>query len=748
MSAAPSSSTLALPGDNVTIAQAAELYVLIGLAPIPLYGLRADGSCACGSADCGRSAGKHPVGHDWQRRASLDLDVVRDRFRAHRGNVGIFLPLSGLVLLDADGDEGLQTALGLDLPATLTAQSGSGRGAHFLFRLAAHHDSNTITDRRVLPGLDVKIRGQFVAAPSRHPAGQYRWKVPVAPATLPDRIYEQICKPARPTSIASRAAARSDASLIEKRARAYVDRIPGGVQGQNGSEPTFAAARSLAGFLDKGLPESVAWSILCDYSARCTPPWSEKELAHKWTDAKAAHTPLVVEDRDPPATAVRRAPVPAPEASSVRLPPSGGDGSGGAGSPPRDDSDDWMAELLYSEGRKGQPKLVSHVDNVVRILQLAPEWRGKIRFDEFRSKIIVTAPPWDEYLRPTRVETQWGNEDAARMQAWMRRRFFSYAFDPNEKDIEKAVVIVAKTHAFHPIRDYLDTLEWDGTPRLASWLTRYLGAPETDYSRLVGTWWLLSAVARIYTPGEKVDTVPILEGAQGIRKSTALKVLCGDENFHDTPIDIGSKDAYTAIQGCWFVELAELDSLMRVEPTKSKAFFSSSKDRFRRAYARHESEELRQCIFVGTTNLSEYLRDPTGARRFWPIACTTVDVDALATDRDQLWAEAVSQFQDGRKWYPDTDAERDMLGLLQDDRTHQDAWETKIRAFLRTRQVATPDELLVALNLTEKDWTHGAQTRVGTIMANKLRWARRRPRRPDGSRYIVYVHPDCNNWTE
>src|SRR6185312_14664053 len=121
-------------------------------------------------------------------------------------------------------------------------------------------------------------------------------------------------------------------------------------------------------------------------------------------------------------------------------------------------------------------------------------------------------------------------------------------------DCERAVAVVSRTHDFNPVRDYLESVAWDGQPRLTSCLATYLGAEAGEYASKVGTWWLISAVARVFDPGCKVDTVPILEGAQGIRKSSALRVLAGPEFFNDTPIDLNSKDAYSAIQGCWFVE--------------------------------------------------------------------------------------------------------------------------------------------------------------------------------------------------
>lgn len=746
-----------LPEDSTPIAEAAEMYVAAGLTPIPLYGLMADGSCQCGGDCPTRTRGKHPIGGQWQKRATLDLDEVRDRFRGHRGNIGIYLGLTGLVLIDADGETGLATAETWQLPETLTAQSGSGVGAHFVYRFASNQEPAAVTDRsKFAPGLDVKARGQFVAAPSRHASGGvYRWTRIMPPAILPDWLYDRLKKPVYAPPEPPSGTIES-AGNLEKRARAYMAKVPPGISGSDGHTQTFAAARVLASFVQKGLAESIALSLLVEYNATCQPRWSEKELAHKWDDAKKAHTLPRLEDRPRPhgaapprlrAIAGGRSGAPAPSTHTGDDDASGPPSEPPSGSPPGGGSTgdaEWRDKLLYKYGRSGQRVLITHTDNLVRILQLDPKWAGKIAFDAFRHR-ITTAPdlPWDEFNKPTTHLGYWTDEDAVRMSGWMRREWQAYAFDPSRTECDNAAAIVSRTHDFNPVRDYLESVAWDGTPRLSHWLSNYLGAEDNEYHRLVGAWWLISAVARIFDPGCKVDTVPILEGPQGLKKSSALKVLAGPEFFNDTPIDIGSKDAYTAIQGCWFVELAELESLMKATASKAKAFFSSSKDRFRRAYARHEKDEYRQCIFVGTVNLKQYLNDPTGARRFWPIQCTRIDIEALERDRDQLWAEAVEEYDGGRVWYPTANTEHALLTEPQEERTHEDAWEAQVASWLArltTGTVTSVEVLRDALNLEARDWTTSAQTRVGIILSSKLKWAKRRAEK-DGKRVWVYERP-------
>lgn len=721
--------TLVLPTPGMCMLESALLYGIAGLPPIPLYGITADGRCACGMADCAeRSWGKHPIGGSWQKRATCDPDGIRDRFEHHRGNIGVYLKAGGHVLLDADDATGLAT---LDeLPPTLRQRSGSG--GHAIFTFAPHQDPSLVTDRnKVMPGIDVKTSGQFVACPSVHRSGTlYEWTVVMRPAALPDWLYERVKRHLAP--VAPLAPAETPDALL-KRAEAYIAKIPPAISGSKGHDQCFAAARALWGWVVKGLPEDQAVALLARYNATCQPPWSDRELTHKWESAKSAHSVPTLPDRPKPR-------LHAVGGSTPSEPPTGGGGNDGQS------DTDWLAHLLWKESRNGARTVESHVENVIRVLQLAPEWQGKLRFDEFAGRVMVTDPPWDEYQRPTTAAATWTDEDGTRLCAWLRRYLHRYRFSPTVTECDRGVDVVARSHGFHPVRDYLDALVWDGTDRLASWLSLYLGAEQNEYTAMVGRWWLIGAVARIYRPGVMVRTVPILEGPQELRKSSAVRVLAGDQWFNDTPIDLGSKDAYQAIQGYWFVELAELDSLMRAEPSRSKAFFSSGIDRYRPPYGRRVVESPRQCIFVGTVNPPyEYLDDPSGGTRYWPIRCTHIDLEGLAAARDQLWAEATARFRDGALWYPVAQSERQVLGEEQDDRAKKDVWTETIEKYVKRTMLrrTTPLELLEsALKLDAKDMTRAAQTRVGTIMMQQLGWLKMR-RRDGNRRWYEYVSPEA-----
>ncbi len=397
---------------------------------------------------------------------------------------------------------------------------------------------------------------------------------------------------------------------------------------------------------------------------------------------------------------------------------------------------DWQSLLQRTD--KGVVKATSY--NTRLILAHDPAWKGVLGYCEFSHTVQKRqAPPWSPSL-----PGEWEDNDDAELRFWLAGR---YGIEPKGQDLLDAVYGAAAANPYHPVRDYLDGLAWDGVPRLHRWLRDYLHAAHEDagteaaadtaaeqarYLELVGRYYLIQAVSRIRAPGRKADAVLILEGAQGIGKSTALRLLFGDAWFADTPINIGDKDAYESIRGLWGFEMAELDSLNKADATRAKAFFSSANDRFRPFYGRRAKTHPRQCVIAGTTNHEIHLKDTTGNRRFWSVTTGQIDAEGLIRDRDQLWAEADWRYQRDERWWPEKDEEY-LFEEQQDKRLDADAWESVIQAWLKGRILEQPPlhrpQFLVTAATLMQDALHidlGAikrqeQTRVGNIMAS-LGW--------------------------
>ncbi len=330
-----------------------------------------------------------------------------------------------------------------------------------------------------------------------------------------------------------------------------------------------------------------------------------------------------------------------------------------------------FSELLIKT-KEGTPKAI--LANAITMLRFHRDWEGVLAFNDF-SLYTVTKKP-TEWQKS--AGANWTDYDDSLTANWLQH----FGVLVNSKVAGEAVQTVAKENRFHPVKDYLKSVTWDGTLRLERWLITYLGAEDTDFIRAIGPRWLVSAVARIFRPGCQVDHTLLLEGPQGIRKSTALRILASDEWFADHISELGSKDSRIELHGKWVFEIGELDRVRRGELERVKAFLTARTDHFRVPYGRRAEDVPRSCVFAASTNDQTPLTDESGNRRFWPVRCGAIDTQALTRDRDQLWAEAYKRYQEGSPWWLDTQELNDAARKEQDQRYDVGVWDEVILAWL------------------------------------------------------------------
>lgn len=340
---------------------------------------------------------------------------------------------------------------------------------------------------------------------------------------------------------------------------------------------------------------------------------------------------------------------PAPSASAPAQPGRGGEPP----DPPDDAGHEWRRSLIYDRG-----EIKACLANVYDILVHDPVWAGVLAFDEFALRTVLLKPspfgagPGD-----------WDQTHDSRTAMWLARK---YRFTPSTALVAEAVEVAARANTVHPPRDWLRTLAWDGRARLDSWIARFLGAEQSDYSARVGRWFLMGMVARVMRPGSKFDYCLVLEGDQGKRKSSILAAI-GGLWFGDTDINLGDKDSMTALQGKWLHEFAELGSLARAEELRQKSFLSRQFDDYRPVYGRRFIRAPRQNVFAGSTNQWEWNKDPTGGRRFWPVEVMVDEIDlaAFALERDQLFAEALARYEAGESYWPSKAEQKSIFDPVQ-----------------------------------------------------------------------------------
>lgn len=704
----------------------------------PVWWIKENGECACPTASRTRVAGqcdrkgKHPITANGFKDATVDQTQIRTWWSKHpSANIGVATGASRLVLVDADrhhaGCDGVEELHHLEikygeLPDGPIALTGGG-GEHRVFARPVNF-TGKLNSWPLAPGVDTRADGgYFVAPPSSHESGRhYEWEashdpVDVTVPECPAWIIQKLRSPSKSFKPSTSgvlngflALAFKHAGLLER----VIDNTRAVVQCPWESEHTTGRGSSTIVFAPSAGRDR-GW-FHCSHS----------HCAGRGQDAVLAQLPGPARD------AAAREQVETSRATAQTK-------AGGSEDAPLLTTA--VLELLrdklrwktVSSGDDQREVLVASLGNVCTFLEHDP--RLSIAYNEFTARgQILKAPPWDS--RST-FPRDWYDADDIHAAEWLEREF---GFLVGKQMVFDAAFAVGQRHRIHPVRDYFDSLEYDGTPRLDGWLTDFCGAEDTRLTRAYAAKWVISAVARIYRPGAKADHVLVLEGEQGLRKSTALETLAGEDWFTDAADRLHDKDGVLNCSGKLIMELGELVALGRAEATQIKSFFSRKTDRIRRPYGRSAEDIPRQTIFCGTTNATEYLRDETGNRRFWSVKVGKVDVEGIQENRDNLWAEAVHRYRAGQSWWIDDPDLEDDARESQDERRHIDPWLGKLEGWLQGKRTVT-------LNQVIEDGIGGkvvefrdAETQRAARAILGLGWVKTR-KRAGGQRWWAYEKP-------
>ena len=381
--------------------------------------------------------------------------------------------------------------------------------------------------------------------------------------------------------------------------------------------------------------------------------------------------------------------------------------------------------------KDGTQKIKPTVPNLITIMEKDKRWKKKIWLNEFSNAIYMK----DDPLKDT---------DYTRIKRWMYK---NYNVHFTTDSIVEATNYIAEINGHNPLTSWLNKSVWDGVPRMDEWLVRACGTEDNKLNREIGRRWLIQCVARAMEPGCKADCVLILVGPQGARKSTTFRILGSPEYFCDTPMDIGSSNAYMQIHRAWIYEVAELDSIRRARNSSTKAFLSAQEDTFRLPYARQTVTLKRHTVFCGTTNKAEFITDETGSRRYWPVQVGKMDTDWTEHNRTQLWSEAVIAYKNGEKWYLENETQEELNEQSSDFRQF-DPWYEIVERYIKANgvNISTTDLMEQGLKLEKYQMTRASEMRVGDIM-RQLGFERVR-RRVFGDRKYIWVKSEKDNVIE
>ena len=400
------------------------------------------------------------------------------------------------------------------------------------------------------------------------------------------------------------------------------------------------------------------------------------------------------------------------------------------------ESEEWMLKLMRSKSGDIQTNFY----NACLLIENEKKLKKLVWYNEFSDRI--------EFSR----KRVWRDEDTSSVRRYLADR---YKLNFTEADVQKAIDLVGfETRSYHPVKDYLSSVNgtWDGVKRAELLWIDYLGEEDNAYTRETAKCWLMAACTRIWEPGHKFDCVPVLSGAQGIGKSTFCSIIArkwfGEINsFED-------QKAVEQMAMCWIMEMPEMTAANRHEIEEQKRFISATSSKVRLSYRRNSSEYKRHCVFIGTTNLEEYLKDSTGNRRWWPIRCAVdrIDTSRLRMNVDQIWAEVMELCADPNATTElSAETALSLAKLRQQDTMVSDAWEGIIREWLSRpahprRYDADWSEIQAVLPNSSDDMECRGRVCVQEIWQDCF-GGRKADLRPIDSRRIASIMDNAPGWT-
>jgi predicted P-loop ATPase len=687
---------------------------------------------------------KEPKNKDWTNR-KYNPSRVAERAQKEGCNVGVRLRSDQLVI-DVDprngGDQGFEDLcfdLGLDASAWPRVITGSGGSHYYMAKNATVAVRNGIAQ---YPGVEFKSRGRQVVAPgSIHPdTGKPYVHDADSPdfanaPLVPDELIERIAKP-------ERAEAQGGGERTAEEVGKMLDHLdPENFRDQDKWLSLAMACHHASG--GEAREEFLEWSArdpeYADARERNEVRWDSFDAATKTGVTVGTLYKFLVE-------AGREDAIPR--------------------TPPEEDFDDEKFEFeppqtVEPDGRslvvnKNSVAPDTYTNAIRAIVRsgLEPAW------DELKQRVVLNGfdLPWDPAFGSV-----YSDHVLRLIRAALTKLNERNKFEPSKENVHEAVTTVAYSNKFNPVCQYLDSLSWDGVPRVENLFGAYFNCGHDDYVRAVSRCFMVGAVRRMRSPGHKFDTMPVLLGPQGWNKSTAVRTLFGDEWFSDADLgDLGNKDAAILLRGIWVQEFAEIDGLRRADVNTLKAFCSRAVDRMRDPFDRVVSDVPRRCVFIGTANEEGYLKDGTGNRRFWPLTLASeIDVAPIRLERDQLWAEATQMESDGASDV----LPRELWAVAaerQAEQTSVDPWVDDLREFLRQREEDEKNydpgaedaieprpadrvftsELLDALDYDRHRATKATAQRLRVVMVNGLGWKARTAIRIGDKVSRGYVRPD------